>query len=141
VAVDLHDPHINLNNSALSIGGYGKGVIAKPPWWGKVEIFCENGLWGRDPQPCKLIYGFTVREFEALTGTHWTMFTPKAALFYEATLNRYGVIKCHEDYFRSSEVLGRNLFLGDLASVRNYLGTMVGKEDLIYQEVSKHVQQ
>ena len=140
VAVDLYDHHVNLSNSALSVGGYGKGVVAKPSWWGKAEIFCEDGLWGRDPQPCKLIYGSTVREFEAATGAFWTMFTPNAALFYEPTLNRYGTLKCHEDYFRSSEVLGRNLFLGDLVRVRDYLETMVGKEDLIYQEVSKHAQ-
>lgn len=140
VAVDLYVRNMDLTQHTLSLGSYGRGVMPKPSWWGHIEVSCEMGLWAQEPQPCRLIHSPAIAEFEATTGAYWTMFTPQAALFFEPTLKRYGVIKCQEEYFLSGSVLGRNLFLGDLPKIRNYLEVMVGKEDLIYQEVSKYVE-
>jgi hypothetical protein len=144
VTVDLADPDFKLGpNDWYSVGPEdGHGEAPKPYWWDSWEFRCEKGLSSHEPQPCALIHSDVTREFEAVTGTRWTMWTPQAVLFFDSTKDLYGVIVCKPEYFQSADVLRREILWGELGKVAHYLGVMVPKEthDDVRNEVLTAIQ-
>lgn len=130
VMVDADDPTFQPERYSHSGGG---GEIPTPPWMDRT-FYCGQGLKTLGGvQPCSIVYGAALAEFEATSGCRWTIWSnegaPRSVLFFNPKTEQYGLLYRDLDTFRSAESIGRAILWGSLRDAAENLKRNGGKHD------------
>ena len=95
ISVDLADPDHRPYNYVIGASGGGDAPV--PAWWGRTFRCEDTSLPTFSTQPCHLVHGEVVAEFERVTGHQWTMWQGGSqsgtVVFCDlSSKNRYGLL-------------------------------------------------
>ena len=97
--LDVDDPDVQPEE--YGIGGYGGGECPIPEWLGTRTFYCGQGLGTIGaPQPCMIIHGTVLAEYEATTGQRWTIWSGAgrwghtgSVLFFDPQTEGFGLLR------------------------------------------------
>lgn len=145
VMVDYDNP--NYKPDSHAVGSWGGGALPLPVWWGRT-FRCEDGMSTFGPQPCSVIHGDAVAQFEQASGARWTMWwhrravrTEGSVLFYDAKSKVYGLFTYNDlNAFTTPARIAQGIQWGSIAELERTLSPRRPDVcDEILLELGKHV--
>lgn len=148
VMVDYDNPNFDASDG-YEVGAWGGDQLPEPSWWGR-DFKCEEGIGTFGPQPCAVIHGGAVSQFEQSMKVKWTVWWSNrqegSVLFYEPPPGqfkaRYGLLVYKDEgIFATASRLAQNIRWGTLDELEKALALLRDDRtcDDVLEELRLHV--